>query len=397
MIIYITRPEVPVAFRLDRHAVRRAGGTPTVSVLVGMEGIARRAWSSWATVNGRSTLFARNHFPRFDWLATAARVMSFPALAVRTLAHRLGRDPAQLMAEWRAKTAADRDRVWDVASPHPENVLRVLSSIPLDAPSVMVAESLTPFGDDAVSTVVRLRTDAGWPGVLFVAETVTELAAAADEATGWAVRVPDLPLAVTVPTGVWAEYLETAPDGRVKAILREGDVMIAGEDVGEAERLLGAMGVSGAVRAALSAGGTDEALATAAAEVRRATATTPDSEEADDRARSAAEAILFRMLESLPETAGRFELNGELDFRFGPRTAEVDLLCRELRLAVEIDGYYHFGEPTAYRRDRTKDWELQRRGFVVLRFLAADVLPRYEEVRDRILDAVRTRSPGGAG
>src|SRR5262245_17880739 len=48
---------------------------------------------------------------------------------------------------------------------------------------------------------------------------------------------------------------------------------------------------------------------------------------------------LFR---SLPETAGRFELNATLDFRFGSRPAEVDLLCREPRIALEIDGYFHF-------------------------------------------------------
>ena len=50
------------------------------------------------------------------------------------------------------------------------------------------------------------------------------------------------------------------------------------------------------------------------------------------RCERAAEQFLFEFLESLPETAGRFELNALLDFRFGPRPAEVDLLCREPRL-----------------------------------------------------------------
>jgi len=43
--------------------------------------------------------------------------------------------------------------------------------------------------------------------------------------------------------------------------------------------------------------------------------------------------------------------------------------------------------PFSARRDRTKDWELQRLGFVVLRFLAEDVIPQLEIIRDRILDA----------
>ena len=54
-----------------------------------------------------------------------------------------------------------------------------------------------------------------------------------------------------------------------------------------------------------------------------------------------------------------------------------------------------FLAPDGYRRDRTKDWELQRRGFVVLRFLAEDVIPQLEMIRDRILDAV-TVTPLGA-
>ena len=108
-----------------------------------------------------------------------------------------------------------------------------------------------------------------------------------------------------------------------------------------------------------------------------------------------AERFLFSFLESLPETAGRFELNAALDFHFGPRPAEVDLLCRSPRIAIELDGYFHFLAPDGYRRDRAKDWELQRRGFVVLRFLAEDVIPQLEMIRDRILDALNV-TPIGA-
>ena len=44
--------------------------------------------------------------------------------------------------------------------------------------------------------------------------------------------------------------------------------------------------------------------------------------------RSAAERFLLEFLESLPETAGQFELNAALDFPFGNHVAEVDFLCR---------------------------------------------------------------------
>jgi very-short-patch-repair endonuclease len=91
-------------------------------------------------------------------------------------------------------------------------------------------------------------------------------------------------------------------------------------------------------------------------------------------ARSAAEAALLEALEATPATAGRFELNGYLSVRFGPNALEVDLLGRRDRIAIEIDGYYHFGDLEAYRRDRRKDLLLQTQGFMVIRVLAEDVM-----------------------
>ena len=70
------------------------------------------------------------------------------------------------------------------------------------------------------------------------------------------------------------------------------------------------------------------------------------------------------------------------------RPMEVDLLCAEDRIAVELDGYYHFQEEAAYRRDREKDWLLQRAGWLVLRFLSDDVVPKLERILSRI-DAAR--------
>ena len=82
-------------------------------------------------------------------------------------------------------------------------------------------------------------------------------------------------------------------------------------------------------------------------------------------------------------------------FSFGTRPAEVALPCPEPRIALEIDGYFHFRDPAGFRRDRTKDWELQRRGYLVLRFLAEDVIPNLESIRDRVLDALANTRIGG--
>src|SRR6185295_14163772 len=61
-------------------------------------------------------------------------------------------------------------------------------------------------------------------------------------------------------------------------------------------------------------------------------------------ARSLAEATLFEALEATPATAGRFKLNESLSVRFGPTAAEVDLLSRKDRIAIEIDGMHHFAD-----------------------------------------------------
>lgn len=115
--------------------------------------------------------------------------------------------------------------------------------------------------------------------------------------------------------------------------------------------------------------------------------------EGEARARSAAEAFLYRRLETLPATAGHFRLNVSMPIPFdGNGSMEVDLLCAERRLAIELDGPHHFARPEAYRRDRRKDVLLQENGYRVLRFLSADVAERLDEVLDGILRAWHHRA-----
>lgn len=107
------------------------------------------------------------------------------------------------------------------------------------------------------------------------------------------------------------------------------------------------------------------------------------------RARSATEAFFYRRLQSLPETAGRFSLNVELPIPFdGWGNMEVDLLCADVRLAVELDGGQHLESQDAYRRDRRKDALLQENGYFILRFLAEDVGKKLDQVLDAILRAL---------
>lgn len=192
-----------------------------------------------------------------------------------------------------------------------------------------------------------------------IARLLAELAAA----------LPGAALIVVVEPELFDAYLAQSPVSRAKALLREAVVTINHE--------------WRCVRY--------DALDAPLAESRAPAILDRESDD-DDPARSAVERLLFERLESFPETAGMFELNGTLDFRFGPtQWIEVDLVARSLKLAVEVDGYHHFQDPAAYRRDRRKDLELQKHGYLVVRVLADDVVERFEDVRNTILAAVAFR------
>jgi len=126
--------------------------------------------------------------------------------------------------------------------------------------------------------------------------------------------------------------------------------------------------------------------------------TFPEDADGVDRARSATEAFFFRRLETLPETKGRFRLNVALPMPFdGQSRLEVDLLCADARVAIELDGAQHLADPVAYRRDRRKDQLLQENDYVILRFLAEDVGKELDLVLDTVLRGLGRRTPSSSG
>ena len=231
------------------------------------------------------------------------------------------------------------------------------------------------------------------PAVLFVppadgTDAAAWLAALAAPVAQLAETVPRWPVGVCCPAAAFARFRLEAPPSRAKSLILAGEVPVPVPVLAPAalaERLqplaLGDDELRQAVTV-LAAVGATEVLADAYAAAARLRPC------GDDEARSAAERFLFELLELHPRTAGRFALNAGPGFRFGPRPAEVDLLAGGLRLAVEVDGYHHFTDPAAYRRDRRKDWELQRHGYAVVRVLADDVVARMEDVLDTVLAAV---------
>jgi very-short-patch-repair endonuclease len=378
---------------LDRHAARRMSGIPTISLLAGPTGAGGRIWARWAARTGRCTLSANgNQWPLVEWLRLLAEQLDLPVAAVHLLARRANRDPEEFLRAWRVKTASDRDNLWTaLAAEENDDILQAMTALAVHGvPRSTIAPSLSTFGEKIVPMLARLAPGAVLPAVLFLAGSSNEFSAAGREAAAWAVRAASVPVGIAVPGTVWNEYLATTPDSRTKSLLREGEIPIPTLDAAAKESLT-AIGAPAA--ALLAEHGADAALVESAVALVRATTVRPASEAENNRARSAAEQFLFEFLQSLPQTAGRFELNAIVDFRFGSRWAEVDLLCRQPPIALEIDGYFHFGRPEDYRRDRAKDWELQRRGYLVLRFLAEDVIPQLEVIRDRIVDALNR--PGG--
>lgn len=338
-----------VGLRLERIEQRRAAGAPTV---VCFSGDVERAWEAWDAFErasnrralrvgfGGGLSFQLVESCRERWLEDAAAFVE----------GRSSRAPSDVAATLRFGSPRDVERMLETAlGAEPDAVARVVRAVLLGHSSPFAG--LDP--DDALEVIGAFVREVPSPFVEVPLDGLRSVARLA-EAHPW------LRLAVALPFA--ASRLDQLPSRRYVSILREGLVVI------------------------------DEAPTRApppipelVQDLRRELATAND----DDEARSAAERCLFEILEACEETRGAFELNGTIEAWFGPRRAEIDLLARALRVAVEVDGYYHFRDAGAYRRDRRKDALLQREGFLVVRVLATDVAERTDEVMDAVLTAVR--------
>jgi very-short-patch-repair endonuclease len=86
-------------------------------------------------------------------------------------------------------------------------------------------------------------------------------------------------------------------------------------------------------------------------------------------------------------------LNAELPIQFDASgRLEVDLLCAEARVVIELDGAQHLSDAEAYRRDRRKDALLQENGYFVLRFLAEDAGKQLDQILDTVLRTLAHRT-----
>ena len=378
---------------LDRHEERRRAGVPTVSVLVGPIGPALEWTRDWATDLERPMVLmhpepADAEGVVVSWVDRLAAGRDLIDSAVAWLAHRLNQPAGLLGRKLRAMTDYEVAMLFDsavhgVSETGVELVafrLIELAARGRRGSGPGLAPELNTLLDGRGRPWIRLFRALGelvpqeCLPVLIVAPARQDGSHLEDPARLLAELAEARPLAtlvLIVEPARFDAYLDQAPESRAKALLRSGVVTDSG----------------GGWRMAGRGSDSDELNPTPEDELNP----TPDTRHPtpDQEARSAAERFLFDLLESLPETAGLFELNVTLDFPFGSgRPIEVDFLARTLKLVIEIDGYYHFQGPEAYRRDRRKDLELQKRGYLVLRFLADDVVERLEDLLETLLAAV---------
>ncbi len=373
---------------LDRHDERRRAGVPAVSVLIGSIGPVLDSVRRWAWDLEREMVLLRPEQADAEglvvpWVDRLVAGRDLVDSAVAWLAQRLDQPAGLLGRKLRAMTAYEVAMLLDSAVPLVSETgveLAVRRLIQLAAQGRRrsipgLAPELNALLDGRGRPWVRVYRAIGelvpqeCLPILIVAPTghdVSHLVDLARLLADLAEAQPRATLALIVEPNTFDAYLDQAPDSRAKALLR-GSIIKVEETRNE-------------VRSEISNPGS---------RIPDLESRISNPESQDDPARSAAEQFIFDLLESLPETTGLFELNATLDFHFGAgRPIEVDLVARSLELIIEIDGYYHFQDPESYRRDRRKDLELQKRGYLVLRILAADVVERLEELLETLLSAV---------
>lgn len=405
-----TRSDAFVLHELERHQRRREQGIPTLTVLAGPPGTAASLWRQWLGSLHRSgcTVLASNEADAVrSWMETLARLRALDADAADFLGAAGGLAPGELPGRLSGKTAHERDvLLQELFSAAPDGdtstACRCLlqpqvvhnSGAPLDA----MLEALGPLR--ALTALHALVPPGAAPALLLTGSGAEGLARAARVASKLCASLPSLVIALTADRATLDTYLHGSGSQSL-AMVREGLIELAAPSPETLGVKLEALGVQRSEElsrplARLAAEGVSDEVLALFGEVVREHQRTPQPEAPEDRARSTEERFLSAFLDSHPSTHGLFELNASPGFRLAGREVEVDLLSRRFSLAVEIDGYRHFQDAEAYRRDRRKDAALQRHGYLVLRFLAQDVVARLEEILDTISEVIsHRREPGG--
>ncbi|MBN9687552.1 MULTISPECIES: DUF559 domain-containing protein [unclassified Corallococcus] len=390
--------EVALLDALDRHGRRRAEGIPTLSVLEGPEALGEALWSQWAARHGLAVVEVSGedaHEAALGWARALAATRDLGADAEALATFSLTAANPRHTPVFRGKTAHERRVLLDALPPP---AMLADATWALCRELVMGREAVVPGTlPEAVRTAFAKSPGAGLralhalvpPGQAPVVRmAVGEAPSYRGLQVGAALSnaLPALAVACVVSSEALGAFL-AGGETRLKAMVREGVVAVP-------EPASGAQGAVAAL-AELEREGASEARRVQAAEVALAAHTSARSL-SEEKARSTYETYLRDRLADHPTTSGVFRLNAPVDTG-GPRPWVVDFLSRELKLAVELDGYHHFGDRERFRRDRRKDLDLQRAGYWVYRIHWEDLLPRLEEILqtlDTLIDARRRELAG---
>lgn len=342
---------------LERHRSRRLQAVPTITVLAGAAGAPEWLWMCWHHANSTAIVKASQAEQVLEqWLgqgpvieriheALLDRIAGLEGVAREELTGLCaGRSTAQL-EDWATHSAAQLDVDIDWV----RRALRLPTLGPsyrFDRRSLAV---LLALAGDPPPLLVR---PAGSPEALV--DVVHALYSFSESA-------PQADIALALDEGALHRLQSILPE-RIVSVLMEGLIKV------RPRRPPGAS---------------------------RATAGNTIEYDPEQFARSRAELSLFELLQRRPRTRGLFRLNRVVHGSDGSGAMEIDLLCASLRIALEVDGYHHFRDAEAYRRDRRKDLRLQESGHLVVRVLASDIDRNPEHVLETIERAVenRRRSP----
>ncbi len=370
---------------LDLHQARRLQGLPALSVLIGEPADGLALWRRWASRQQRPVLDgASNHDPE----------QSLRVVLGQWCRH-LDSGAAKLCLA--GKTEYELRTLLRTHMPTP-----VLSAAELRQLHHLLQPGVQDSNDDRevltadpwhlLLALAALGGVTALPALVFSAPgQITVVSSLVEGLYGLATARSDWPIAVLMDSESHLALQREAESSRALALIEEGVVFLGRREstaVASAlppaalrsERFADTLGFLNTLDPARPLTNHFEAAVAAltASEVE------PGASQLAARVRSEAERFLFECLQALPETRNLFRLNVRLPVKFGTTNLEVDLLARSHRLAVEVDGYYHFQNVDAYRRDRRKDLLLQRQGYIVVRVLATDVVERMPSVLDTI-------------
>lgn len=405
LAILTFEPPSTVLARLSLHQSQRCQAIPTLSVLQGKIITARQLWTQWSNQTQRATgigVYTSLGGLLEIWLTATARHHNLRSLILQHLAALTHRSEAELTAFLANSSDYQQQLFWEHLAPPSVDVdqLRTILTWLPDSPTVGPQTQQLVLADSSkvlatFAAVARLFLPSAVPGLLvLLPDEKSRSEAALIALTQLVAAVPQMPVALALTTAQGQDLLHRLPESKAKAMLRSGLIEVSSPAPDEIKQWLSNHGLGDEqlqplLQLAQTHGTTPEALNTAVTLLSQAHQT--ETAAAAAVYRSQAEWFLFQYLEAKPTTAGRFQMNARLDIDFGNRPMEVDFLDAAAKIVIELDGYYHFQSPENYRRDRRKDRLLQQHGFLVLRFLAEDVVSYLGDILETIDQALTTR------